>query len=72
MKNNLRRLSRAVKMLGYVNFYSVSCTKCEINLQGRYNVKLIEVLKKAKFNVRLGNDNYITATRLNYVVTLTD
>jgi len=72
MKDNLRRLKVLLELLGYDNFYSVSCDNYLVNLQGEYHPTVILKARKLKFTFSINEVGNTIALRSGYRIVLTE
>jgi hypothetical protein len=72
MKNNLRRLQMLIRIFGPDHFFNCEATNYSASCIGRYNHEMLLKALKYNFKLSITSSGYISLTRGNYSITLTD
>jgi len=72
MKNNFRRLQMMIIIFGTASFYNCEATNYTASCIGRFNPELLLKALKYKFKLSVTSSGYLSLTRGNYVITLTN
>ena len=72
MKNNLRRLQMLINIFGSAPFYNCEATNYSASCIGKFSPEVLLKALKYKFKLSVTSSGYLSLTRSNYLITLTD
>jgi len=72
MKQNFRRLQMMIQIFGSSCFYNCEATNYSASCIGRFNPKVLLKALEYKFKLSVTSSGFLSLTRGNYVITLTN
>jgi len=71
MKTQIKKFNRISKIIDMADFYSITITEYNINLQGYYKSATVRKPEYNRFKLKISENGYVKGSRYNIHITLT-